>query len=972
MIKIKKAIAFFAQKKGLSKDGFFLNDLVKFLGELTETDYVIIDVFKRNNPLVAKTIAIYAKGDIIPNFEYELKCTPCENVMGKSLCVYKKNIQRLFPKDKLLEDMNVESYIGIPLWDSLGQAIGLIAIMHSKPINDSETLELILQIAANTTSQEIEKLEIEKIVQRRTKELKIKNKQFENELKERKLADEALRESEEKYRLLFDRMPDGVYKSTDEGKFINVNTAMFKMLGYDSKEELLAIDIKTQLYFEISDRESVALKENSKELGIYRMKKKDGSEIWGEDHGWLNYDKTKNVLYHEGIIRDVSDRKKTELELIIAKEKAERNATELNEQKILFESMFNTISDGVVITNINREIIVANNGMKNTFGYEPKELIGKSTQILYDSDNSFNDTGENVFNKKNKKKENTYITYYKNKKNKIFPGETFGAKLYNNDGEWIGNIGIIRDISDRQKMTEDLIITKQTYLDVFNTVSEAIYVQDETGTFIDINKGAENMYGYTRKELIGKNPLLVSAPGLNNIDEVQKKSAKVFKSGISERFDFWAVRKNGEIFPKDVIINKGRYFGKDALITTARDVTLIKRTEQELIIAKEKAQESDRLKSAFLANMSHEIRTPMNGILGFSDLLKTPNLSGEKQQRYIEVIEKSGKRMLNIINDIIDISKIEAGLMNIEIKESNVNEQIEYIYTFFKPEVEAKGMQLYFKNTLPAKEAIIKTDREKLFAILKNLVKNAIKYAKEGSIEFGYVLKMGSESVDEIQNNELEFFVKDTGIGIPKDRQEAIFERFIQSDIIDTMARQGAGLGLSITKAYIEVLGGKIWVESEEGIGSTFYFTLPYNHELKEKNSTKDNEVTDNTENRIKNLKILIAEDDEASEMLLSLHLSDFCNEIIKARTGLEAIEACRNNPDLNLILMDIQMPDLNGYEATRQIRQFNKDVVIIAQTAYGLYGDREKYLDAGCNDYISKPIKKDHLAALIQKHFKK
>ncbi len=242
---------------------------------------------------------------------------------------------------------------------------------------------------------------------------------------------------------------------------------------------------------------------------------------------------------------------------------------------------------------------------------------------------------------------------------------------------------------------------------------------------------------------------------------------------------------------------------------------------KELVNAKEHAEESDRLKSAFLANMSHEIRTPMNGILGFSELLKEPDLTGEQQQEYILMIEKSGARMLNIINDIIDISKIEAGLMKLDIRESNINEQIEYIYTFFKPEVEAKGMKLAFKNNLPAKEAFIKTDREKLYAILTNLVKNAIKYTNKGSIEFGYFKKVEM----------IEFYFKDTGIGIPKDRQEAIFERFIQADIADKQARQGAGLGLSITKAYIEMLGGKIWVESQDGIGSTFYFTLPYNAE---------------------------------------------------------------------------------------------------------------------------------------------
>lgn len=252
---------------------------------------------------------------------------------------------------------------------------------------------------------------------------------------------------------------------------------------------------------------------------------------------------------------------------------------------------------------------------------------------------------------------------------------------------------------------------------------------------------------------------------------------------------------------------------------------IVKERTKELLKAKEQAEESDRLKSAFLANMSHEIRTPMNGILGFSELLKKPNLTGAQQQEYIRIIERSGIRMLNIINDIVDISKIEAGLMKLDIKESNINEQIEYIYTFFKPEAEAKNIKLYIKNSLPTAEAIIKTDREKVYAILTNLVKNAIKYSEKGSIEFGYNLKPVINPV------ELEFYVKDTGIGIPKHKHKTIFERFIQVDEADKMARQGAGLGLSISKGYVKMLGGKIWVESEVGTGSTFFFTLPYNNQ---------------------------------------------------------------------------------------------------------------------------------------------
>jgi len=390
------------------------------------------------------------------------------------------------------------------------------------------------------------------------------------------------------------------------------------------------------------------------------------------------------------------------------------------------------------------------------------------------------------------------------------------------------------------------------------------------------------------------------------------------------------------------------------------EITVEERT-RELLKAKEQAEESDRLKSAFLANMSHEIRTPMNGIIGFAELLKEPGLTGEEQQDYIRIIQKSGARMLSIINDIVDISKIEAGLMKLEIQESNVNEQIEYIYTFFKPEVEAKGMKLSINTPLPAKEAILKTDREKVYAILTNLVKNAIKYSNEGTIEIGYIKK----------DTNLEFYVKDTGIGIPNDRLDAIFERFIQADIPDQFTQQGAGLGLSITKAYLEMLGGKIWVKSQKDIGSTFYFTLPY-CAVPTKETSVQQIVPSEKPDKFRKLKILIAEDDKVSEMLMDITIKMFGKEILKASTGLETIDACKKNPDIDLVMMDIRMPDMGGYEATRQIRKFNKEVVIIAQTAYGLSGDCEKAIEAGCNDYISKPINKAELLLLIQKYFGK
>jgi hypothetical protein len=463
--------------------------------------------------------------------------------------------------------------------------------------------------------------------------------------------------------------------------------------------------------------------------------------------------------------------------------------------------------------------------------------------------------------------------------------------------------------------------------------------------------------GYKKEEVLGENPRIFSSR------ERPKSDYKILweniLSGKEWKGEFHNKKKNGELYweyanisPIINTIGEITHF-----VSIKEDITLRKQREKELIIAKERAEESDRLKSAFLANMSHEIRTPMNGILGFTDLLKNPNLTGEKQQNYIRIIKKSGTRMLNIINDIVSISKIESGLMEVNISESNINEQIEFVYTFFKPEIEDKGIQFLFKNPLPFSKAIIKTDREKLFAILTNLVKNAIKYSEKGSIELGYDKK----------DKYIEFYVKDSGIGIDSTRQKAIFERFIQADISDKHAYQGAGLGLSISKAYVEMLGGKLWVESEKGLGSTFYFTIPYTTELKETVTHTNDNVNGEMEVQVRNLKILIVDDDKISDLLLSIMLTEISREILHAKSGLEAIELCRNNPDTDLIFMDIKMPGMDGYEATRQIRQFNKDVIVIAQTAYGLACDKEKAIEAGCNEHLLKPIIKNKLMSLIQ-----
>lgn len=528
---------------------------------------------------------------------------------------------------------------------------------------------------------------------------------------------------------------------------------------------------------------------------------------------------------------------------------------------------------------------------------------------------------------------------------------------------------LIKLIAERNRAEEDKKQSEETlnnqrtlFRTIIDLIPDAVYVKDLKGRKILANpKEVQFTGGRTEADIIGKTDYELHPNHAAQRSSAEDRQVLTTGTPILD-VEGTHIDRNGKLrwlqgSKVPLLDMHGNIAG---IVGVTHDITERKLVEQELLKAKEKAEESDRLKSAFLANMSHEIRTPMNGILGFAGLLKEPKLTGEEQQEYIRIIEKSGIRMLNLINDIVDISKIESGQMEISVTEGDVNEQLRYIYNFFKPEAESKGLHLYVNNMLQYPLSFIKTDHEKIYAILTNLVKNAIKYTYEGSIEVAYEKKAGC----------LEFIVKDTGIGIDKMKQEAIFQRFIQAETSSKQAVEGAGLGLSITKAYVEMLGGKIWVKSEPGKGSAFFFTIPYKPVAVPKSVKIDHIAQKGELSLDKKLKILIVEDDESSERFLTRVVQTFGREILKARTGTEAVTACRNIPDIDLVLMDIRLPEMSGYEATRKIREFNRKVIIIAQTAYGLFGDREKAIDAGCNDYISKPIDNNVLTGLLIKYF--
>lgn len=639
----------------------------------------------------------------------------------------------------------------------------------------------------------------------------------------------------------------------------------------------------------------------------------------------------------------------------------------LRKNESIQRKLVSNIGDVIIIIDQNGLNTYTSPNIENLFGWKPEEQIGKHTEeVVHPDDLKIAKKFEAKIAKKHEAK-GTLEVRYKRKDGKYVWVEITMVNLLN-DPDIKGVLGNYHDISERKKSEESLINLKTA----IEKLKVSVVITNIEGIIEYVNPFFCHISGYSFTECVGENPRLLNSGFHSN--EFYKVLWETVRSGKTWEGEFYNRKKNGELFWENAIISPVENDKKviTHFVAVKTDITEAKKIRQELIQAKEHAEESDRLKSAFLANMSHEIRTPMNGILGFAELLKEPDLSGEQQKYFISIIEKSGARMLNIINDIVDISKIESGQMRIENKQTNVNEQIDYIYNFFKPEVEAKGIKLTYKTTLPLNEVNITTDSEKVYAILTNLVKNAIKYTIEGSIEIGYVLKTVPETQQKQFKNELEFYVKDTGIGIPGDRQDAIFERFIQVDITDKMARQGAGLGLAISKAYIEMLGGKIWCESEAGKGSTFYFTLPYFPQSEDfaKIETKTTKSDSAKNFQIRKRKVLIVEDDDSSSELLAFEISKYCNKILYARTGNEAVEKCLKIPEIDVIFMDIQIPEMNGYEVTRQIRQYNRKVVIIALTAFALAGDRNKAIEAGCTDYYSKPMINNDLTEMIKKYF--
>jgi PAS domain S-box-containing protein len=510
--------------------------------------------------------------------------------------------------------------------------------------------------------------------------------------------------------------------------------------------------------------------------------------------------------------------------------------------------------------------------------------------------------------------------------------------------------------------TKDLNFSKHGNLSaIFSNVQEGVGIVDENENLFYYNPAYAEMLELQDEDLTGKNLVDIFSPDL--LPFFKQETAKR-KEGEKSVYELLYKTKNGNnkylrIYVSPYLDRNGNYAGA---IGSMIDITEQIVAEQHLVKAKEKAEESDRLKSVFLANMSHEIRTPMNGIIGFAELLSRPKLSEEKLKFYINLIQTRSHDLLNLINNIIDISKIEAGMLSINESEFNPHVLVEEIFSTFSSKIiklQKKHIEIKKLDSEKFQHFIIISDENKIRQILINLVENAIKYTEKGTIEIGC----------QVNGNEIQWTVKDSGIGIPKNKHHIIFERFRQGDEKEVRSAVGAGLGLTISKAYVQMLNGKIWLESEPGSGSTFYFTAPFKSS-KKSILTESGEFADDY--NFKGKKILIVEDDPVSLLLLKEALAQTGADILTAENGKKAIAVFQQFNDISLVILDIQLPEISGYQVAREMKRLNESTPIIAQTAYASLDDKKKCLLAGCSDYLKKPIEIQELLNKISIVFHK
>jgi len=696
--------------------------------------------------------------------------------------------------------------------------------------------------------------------------------------------------------------------------------------------------------------------ENTKKTGIpYELElqtiKKDDTNGWMWVSGEVVKNRENTITGMWGAAQDITRQKEIEIELKLAKEKAEENETHLKE---IIDNLF----EGYQILDFNWTYLYINKAAEKHNMRPSSEMLGKKYMDCWPGITKtklFQLIKDCIENRNQYRFENEFI--YPNGEIGWFDVGIQPVK----DGVFI----LTNDISEKKRSEQKLLKEKIKVENSERQLKKAQrtakvgnwiwYIQENRLWWSD---EMHNIFEIEKSSFSGKlTEILEELVHPDDIAKVNESNQSVIDNAQPIPVEYRIKTRNGTekyVFAvADEVIKDTD--GKSQILTgIAQDITEYKLIQKQLEDAKADAEKSNNLKSSFLANMSHEIRTPMNAITGFASFLKDRSFSRDEIDKYADIIITSGNHLLNLINDIIDISKIDAGHISLSKEIINLDALMRELYSFFHSNLMAKNNQNITLNmNAPQLDMQIVTDETRLRQILINLLANAVKFTEQGEVEFGYFIK----------KDKLLFYVRDTGIGISPEKQEIIFNRFQQGTDSTEKLYGGTGLGLAIAKACTHLLNGNIWLESEVNKGTTFYFTIDYSVAY---TSMPQNKQNNNETFNFNGEVILIAEDDIYNFTYLETVLSKYNLKLIRTKTGKETIDKALELDNIKLILMDIQMPDLTGTEATIEIRKHKPDLPIIAQTAYALNDDKRRFLEIGCNEYISKPINKSQLLHLV------
>ena len=740
-------------------------------------------------------------------------------------------------------------------------------------------------------------------------------------------------ENERKYRSLFENVQDVFYQTDLNGIIREISPSIS---NYNNFNRLKLIGSSVyELYYDVNDRiELLDIIIEKGEIRDYeiRLKSPEDVVIYVSINAKLIKDENEKSKYIEGSFRDITRRKHAEFEIL-------KRESFLNLSQQIANMGSWTLN---VKTN---EVILSDNNL-TILGLLPiynNKVIEFFIENIYHEDR--NNVAAIIENIKIDKTEATFEFRY------VMPDSSikwFYCKsipvIENNTLLEIN--GILIDITEEVKNRDELIKLSKAVEQ--NPV--AITITDKTGIIEYVNPKECEVTGYKKEELIGKRPSILRSEFTT--DETYIEIKNTLLSGNEWKGELINKKKNNELYwaletISPIFNNKGEIVH---LMAVKEDITQQKEIREELLKAKEKAEASNKLKTAFLNNISHEIRTPLNGILGFSQLMLDSEISEDEKNEYFNILDHSCSRLVKTITDIVDSSLILSGNIEAVLNEFNLNEVFENVYQ----ELQGKICNIECILNIPESDCVINSDKYLIKKILQHLIDNSIKFTKQGFIEIGYNLN----------DNEVLLYVKDSGVGINPENIQKLFEYFMQEDVSNTRGYEGNGLGLTIVDGYVKKLGGEINVESKKGEGSNFTIKLPVN--------SYSNKFFSNNIQKPINLKIpviLIAEDDDPSYLLVESFFKNKSVRLIRAKDGIEAFELYESNAEIiSLILMDIKLPLMNGAETTKKIRSINTSVPIVAVTAYSMLRDEQKIIESGCNEYIEKPINKNVFFSVLKK----